>query len=447
MATDLEPRSDVAGAATEDWRVVAAGFLCIVFAFGVPTMVMPVIYSPIIDEFGWSRAQVTFVASLKFGAGAVFGIFFGALADRFSIRKIVVVFSLVSIAAMVGFLWIETLWQFYAAGLVMGAGAIAVMIAVKVLVSQRFLHRQGFAIGAALLGTSVAGSFTPLLATAMIAAYGWRMTVALLSSGIWLVAIPVFLWIVKEPDAADAAATAGAGPRPQPPNNPLAPAEMDFSAVLRSRSFWLVALAVMLIGLADQSMGQHLMLYLERDVGFARSIAATVLSAVFVVSIAGKLGFGWLYDKLSVKGVMWCYGLMAVAIVLAFSVQLLPMLVLFTVARGLAHGGAIVDIPVLSKHCFGPRVLGRTIGVLTACVAVGFAIGPPLVGYMYDTQGSYRNAFLLLIGVSVAAALTLLGVRATYRERVAELGKAGLNEVGGTPAWVGAKPDLSGPSN
>ena len=34
---------------TPNWRVVVASFLCIVFTFGVPTMVMPVIYG---DEVG-----------------------------------------------------------------------------------------------------------------------------------------------------------------------------------------------------------------------------------------------------------------------------------------------------------------------------------------------------------------------------------------------------------
>ncbi len=430
---------------TPNWWVVVASFLCIVFTFGVPTMVMPVIYSPIIDEFGWTRAQVTFVATLKFGAGAVFGIFFGALVDRVSIRKIVVVASFVSIAGMVGFLWVQSLWQFYAAGLVLGMGSIAVMIAIKVLVSQRFMQRQGFAIGAALLGTSVAGSFTPILASELIDIYGWRMTVALLSIGIWLVALPAFLWIVREPTAGVTRAE-GAGPLPQASDPRLVAAEMDFAAVLRSRSLWLIGLAVMLIGLVDQAMGQHLVLYLDKDVGLGRSAAAGVLSAVFVVSIAGKLGFGWLYDKLSVKGVMSCYFLMALAVILAFPVQIMSVLVLFTIVRGLAHGGAIVDIPVLSKHCFGPKVLGKTIGILTACVTVGFAIGPPLVGYMYDTQGSYRNAFLLLVAVSVAAGVSLLGVTATYRERVAAIGQAPPDEAAGPSAWDRvAKPNPAGP--
>ena len=406
---------------TKEWPIIVASFLTIVFTFGIPTMVMPVIYSPIIDEFGWGRAQVTLVATLKFGAGAVFGIFFGVIVDKFSIRKIVAVASCVSIIAMLGFLWVQSLWQFYLVGLVLGMGSISCMIAIKVLVSQRFMHQQGLAIGAALLGTSVAGIFTPPLATWLIGIYGWRMTVALLSIGIWTVALPVFLRIVKESQDAEIADEGLADSSSQTKREESAAAAIDFSDVLRSRSFWMIGLAVSLIGFVDQSMGQHLMLYLIEDVKFSREDAAWVLSAVFGVSIAGKLGFGWLYDKLSVKGVMLCYFLMSVAVLLMFPISILSALVAFIITRGLAHGGSIVDIPVLSKHCFGPKVLGKTIGILTACVTIGFAIGPPLVGYMYDTQGSYRNAFIMLAVASIAAGLSLLGVKTTYRDRIIAL--------------------------
>ena len=242
------------------------------------------------------------------------------------------------------------------------------------------------------------------------------MTVALLSIGIWVIALPAFLWIVKEP-VGDGVRSTDEAERPLSGRaEQLARAEMGFPTAIRSRSFWMIGLAVLLIGFVDQAMGQHLVLYLDRDVGLGPSVAQRAMSAVFFVSIAGKLGFGWFYDKLSVNGVMVCYFLMAVAVILAFPVQMLSILILFTIVRGLAHGGAIVDIPVLSKHCFGPRVLGKTIGILTAFVTVGFALGPPIVGYMHDTQGSYRNAFFLMIGVSIAAGLSLLGVKATYRE-------------------------------
>ncbi|TDI35087.1 MAG: MFS transporter [Acidobacteria bacterium] len=387
---------------SRNWWVVFAAFLCLVFMFGVPTFMMPVLYSPIIDEFGWSRTQVTLIATMKFGAGAVIGLLFGVLLDRMSIRKIVLFSGTLSGLAMIAFLAIHSLTMFYIIGLFLGLGAVGVMISMKVLVSRRFREQQGFAVGAALLGTSVGGTVTPTLARYLIETFGWREAAALMSAGIWLVALPVFLWIVKDEDFEEAEDLSGES--------------RDFSTVLRQRSFWMLAAAVLLIGFVDQAMSQHFVLYLDKDVGLGLAVAAGAASAAALISIFGKVGFGWVYDKLSTKGVMICYVLMALAVLIAIPVQGSFLLGALVLTRGLAHGGAIVDIPVLSKHCFGPNMLGRTIGVLTACVTVGFAAGPPVVGYIYDTQGTYRYAFMLLAVMSLAAGAAVLGARPVYWE-------------------------------
>lgn len=387
---------------SQNWWVVFAAFLCLVFMFGVPTFMMPVLYSPIIDEFGWSRTQVTLIATMKFGAGAVIGLLFGVLLDRMSIRKIVMFAGTLSGLAMIAFLAIHSLTMFYVIGLFLGLGAVGVMISMKVLVSRRFREQQGFAVGAALLGASVGGTLTPTLTRYLAETFGWREAAALMSAGIWLIALPAFLWIVKDEDFEEAEARRGDS--------------SGFSTVWKQRSFWMLAAAVVLIGFVDQAMSQHFVLYLNKDVGLGLAVAAGAASVAALISIFGKVGFGWVYDKLSTKGVMICYVLMALAVLIAIPVQGSFLLGALVLTRGLAHGGAIVDIPVLSKHCFGPKMLGRTIGVLTACVTVGFATGPPVVGYIYDTHGTYRYAFMLLAVMSLAAGAAVLGARPVYWE-------------------------------
>ena len=304
--------------------------------------------------------------------------------------------------AMIAFLAIHSLTMFYVIGLFLGLGAVGVMISMKVLVSRRFREQQGFAVGAALLGASVGGTLTPTLTRYLAETFGWREAAALMSAGIWLIALPAFLWIVKDEDFEEAEARRGDS--------------SGFSTVWKQRSFWMLAAAVVLIGFVDQAMSQHFVLYLNKDVGLGLAVAAGAASVAALISIFGKVGFGWVYDKLSTKGVMICYVLMALAVLIAIPVQGSFLLGALVLTRGLAHGGAIVDIPVLSKHYFGPKMLGRTIGVLTACVTVGFATGPPVVGYIYDTHGTYRYAFMLLAVMSLAAGAAVLGARPVYWE-------------------------------
>ena len=172
----------------------------------------------------------------------------------------------------------------------------------------------------------------------------------------------------------------------------------------------------MLIGFVDQAMAQHFVLFLDKDVELGLAAAAGAASIASLISCGGKVGFGWVYDKLSVRGVMICYMLMAIAALIAIPVEGTILLGALLLTRGLAHGGAIVDIPVMSKHCFGPKLLGRTIGLLTACVTLGFAAGPPVVGYLYNTQGTYRYAFMMLAAMAIAAGLIILGAKPIYWE-------------------------------
>lgn len=384
------------------WWVVFAAFLCLVFMFAVPTFMIPVLYSPIIDELGWSRTQVSLFATVKFTAGAIIGVIFGFVLDRASIRRTVIASGALTGVAMMGFLAIDSLAAFYAAGLALGFGAVGIMISMKVLVSRAFRERQGLAMGVALLGTSVGGAFIRAITPALADSFGWRGAVAVMSGGIWLVALPFFLWLVKEDE--------------RPEISLHTPAEGEFAAVLRNRTFWMLGCAVVLIGFVDQAMAQHFVLYLDRDVGLGLALAAGAASIASLISVAGKVGFGWVYDKLSVRGVMLCYVLMGISVLIAIPVEGTFLLGALVLTRGLAHGGAIVDIPVMSKHCFGPRLLGRTIGLLTAFVTLGFAAGPPIVGYLFDTQGTYRYAFMLLAAMSVAAGLFVLGAKPVYWE-------------------------------
>jgi ribonuclease HII len=63
-------------------------------------------------------------------------------------------------------------------------------------------------------------------------------------------------------------------------------------------------------------------------------------------------------------------------------------LTLFIVTRGMAHGGMIVDVPILTRHYFGPERLGLTIGIMSVAVNLGFASGPPLLGWLADVNDS-----------------------------------------------------------
>jgi MFS family permease len=66
---------------------------------------------------------------------------------------------------------------------------------------------------------------------------------------------------------------------------------------------------------------------------------------------------------------------------------------------------------VLASALFGLVALGAIIGFLDFMLELGGATGPVISGYMFDSTGSYRPAFLLCTIVSAVALGTLVLLR------------------------------------
>jgi OFA family oxalate/formate antiporter-like MFS transporter len=170
----------------------------------------------------------------------------------------------------------------------------------------------------------------------------------------------------------------------------------------------------MIVAMVDQGITQHTVLYLDLDVGLRPALVVTAMSLSSVFGILGKVTFGWVYDRISVTGIALVYFLLALSAVLALPVAGLVSMLAFVFVRGIAHGGLVIDVPIISKHCYGPQNLGRTIGIFTAILQLGFALGPWLMGWMHDNSGSYTQAFILFAVLSVVAGLCLLRVTPDY---------------------------------
>lgn len=421
-------KSALAGAAPRvetypGWWIVGVAFTSLLFTFGAPTLLLPMIFGPVIDEFGWSRVDATMIATYKFSAAAVAAMLVGPVIDRVGLRAVMVVASVITGIAMIAFLWVETLWQYYGLGAVLGVTAITVMVAVKVLVSRWFSRQLGLAVGIALTGSSFAGAIIPILADSIIRNYDWHVAFAVVSLGIWFVALPFYLWKADEHPSEEVTDAEAFSSEEESARQILQKAELglEIGDILRSPMFWMIAMGLFLIGGVDQGVTQNTVLYLDRDLGMGSRVAAFGLAGTFALGIFAKIGSGWVYDKLSIRGIMLCYWLLAIAISLALPIVGIATLVLFTVARGLAHGGLIADTAIFAKHCYGQRNLNKMIGILIGFTTAGYAVGPVLLASIHDHYGSYRYGFMLYAALAVVAALLLLGVRPLFRDRVQKL--------------------------
>jgi MFS family permease len=292
---------------------------------------------------------------------------------------------------------------------------------VKVLVSRTFHSSQGTAMGFALLGTSVGSVVVPLIISSLIAGFGWRIGMAAMSFGIWLIAIPMlFLGFFNRSMASPDAFARGVKATPEQ----ISQRKLDrqgartaSSAALRlmmkNRSFWLIGGAVFSVAIVDQAFIQHQVLIFD-DLRVPRDVAALAISAIGLVGIGFRVIVGNILDGTSHKGAAALYMFLTLSSLLAFLLGNPIVLMAYVVMRAAGHAAVLLDTTVLTKHAFGLKNYGTLIGLYTAVVSLGYAMGPWLMGRLYDTEGSYRIAFIVFAAIPVLAAVLIWFMKPDY---------------------------------
>jgi MFS family permease len=162
----------------QNWLVVFTAFICILFAFSGPAFSLPFIFRSVIEEFGWTREQVTLLASVKYATGAIVAITVGTIIDFTGVKRTLITVSICGGLALVSFLWTSNLFAYYAAGFFLGVAATGTIVAMKLLVSRTFHAAQGTAMGIALVGASAGAIIVPLIISGLIESFGWRIAIA-----------------------------------------------------------------------------------------------------------------------------------------------------------------------------------------------------------------------------------------------------------------------------
>ncbi|HET8925292.1 MAG TPA: MFS transporter [Candidatus Acidoferrum sp.] len=382
----------------ESLQIVGASFIVLFCIVGMALWGLPFYYDFMVEQFGWTRAQVTSGNALsKLAVGPVFGFIAGWMVDRFGPRRLMMAGILMAGVALIGLGSISTLGMFYffylfnALGYVCGGP-----LPNQVLLSRRFEKSRGKAMGLAYLGIGLGGAAVPWISHVLVHHFGWQAALRTLGLLIILIAFP--------------AAFLGKDPPQREEKHPMAGAR-KLPGEFRAFSFYLLTLGSMLSIGAVSGTQQNLKLFLSLDLHFTQSEAARVLSLVLTFSIAGRLLMGWLADRFVKKYVMLLiYLLVAGAIPLLFVGRSRAAVYVFALVFGIGLGGDYMIVPLVTADIFGVQRLGLLLGAIVTVSGVAEAVSPFLVSYLRDMTGSYTAGLLALIGMGllgVAAAAAL----------------------------------------
>jgi MFS family permease len=351
--------------------IVAACGLMIAISYGLMYS-YGVFFKPLAEYFGWDRETVSLIYSASLIIRGAFSIGVGWLADRYGAAKLMIICGFMIGLGLVLSSQVQTLWQFFVTYALIEAfglsGAFGIGTAV---VSRWFTQKRGLAMG-------------------------------IVSSGSGLGTLTSSQVISK------AESTMNASDRVRP-----GPADLNLGRAIRDVRMLFLAVATLTFFFGIQMVAAHLVNYAV-DTGISPLVAATLMSVIGAVSIAGRLSSGAAADKVGIVNTLVLTRLfLALALVALIFTRSLWSFYLFAVVFGLPYGAEIPQIPLFVGKYFGTKAMATLGGLTMFVTSIGGALGPWAAGRIFDASHSYQGAF---IAGAAAAVISLVLVLVMKRQ-------------------------------
>ena len=396
------------------WWLLASSVVAMALGSGVSFWSFGLYISPLEEEFGWSRAEVSLGFSVSLLIGSLAGPLIGRWIDARGPRLAIVVGATLTAATYILLATTTELWQWYAYhSLNAVSRQMMFFIPFQALISRWFDRRRGTALGILGTGFSLGGFVIVPLMRLVIDQVGWDGAFIFSGIAIVVVFVPIGLLLVRNSPADVGAVPDGELPTKGEPYEARALTGLTLGRTLSTPLFWVLALAMMLFFYGLFGWLVHMVPFYE-SVGVSRGVAAALVSVAAGFGILTRLAFGLLADRIRRVET-------AAMGMLAFLMAGMTTLVLDSGAAGIAaylvfwvvgSGGGPLLEPLLLGRAFGLAHFGVILGAFIVVETIGSIISPAVAGAMFDSTGSYDWVLVMFLGAFAASfALFYLAAR------------------------------------
>ncbi|MEO6092660.1 MAG: MFS transporter [Novosphingobium sp.] len=409
----------------EHWQVLppslAGVMLCAVHGYSLGVMV-----APLEREFGWSRAAITggpFIIAL---IGLWAAPLTGYAIDRFGPRRI----GLAGVALFCGALALLSTatanviswWLLWA---LLGFASMFILPTVwTAAINSRFARHRGMALAAALCGTGITAAVIPMLTDWLVTRQGWRGAYLSLGGICFVVVFPLVLLLFRGKRELRGAA----------PTAAHRPSRAELRAALAEPRFVRLGAAVTVFSLALCAVTTNAVPVLTGR-GFGHAEAAQIAGLIGIGSICGRLGGGYLLDRMDARKV--AAGSVVAPIIAALLLLAVPHSAgaarVGCLLIGLSAGAEYDATAYLAARHFGMRNFGTLFGAISGLVLFTNGVAPLVANAIYDVTHSYDIVLWAQLPLGILSAVLFLAL-GPYPQFSEEAHRVALAEAPTTPA-------------
>ncbi|MBW1709042.1 MAG: MFS transporter [Deltaproteobacteria bacterium] len=371
------------------WIVLASSVICML-GYGMGIYSFGIFFKPMMNEFGWSRAMTAGAFSMRNIEGGITSPLVGWAVDKYGPRPVIFIGAIILGAGFMLMFFVNSLLNLYLIyGIMISIGmSTTLYLPNMTALSHWFVRKISRALALLSVGAGVGGFICAPLAAMLIIHIGWRYSFVLIGLTIWVVGIPLSLLIRRRPE------DMGLLPDGDPPiglsnmeavsiSKEEAPADESggdwtLKMALTSKVYWLLVSSFFLSGMAHSVVTVHAVPALT-DFGISAESAAFALGFMVLISIVGRLSFGWLGDYIQKRYLfVGVYLFQAAGIFVLMNVGSMASVYLFTVLFGIGFGGGVPLRPALRAEYFGRSSFAKIGGFMSPITVIGsaFLTGP-----------------------------------------------------------------------
>lgn len=343
---------------------------------------------PVTNHYGFTRAEFSIIFSIVSILMIFANLSFVKLYRRLGIKYLVVLGAFLCAIAFFIYYKSTNLIQFYIGAFLFGIGiSYTNMLTFSLLINSWFTENRGTILGLISAGSGFGGSVMSPLVGYIISVYGFKQSYLLTSIALFILIIPIALLIKENPIEYET-------------NNEK---NIDFKRkttgqLLKEQSVIMGLTVIFLMGLLMvpwlNVLPAHLM-----DRGFDEMFASKILGGVLFIMALSKILVGVIYDRIGIKiAIGICLTSFVISSVLLLIVDSKFTAWLFAALFGTSLSALTVLLPLFTSAIAGDEYLSNIIGIASALIGAGIAIGTPIINFTYDLTGS-NNTILIIFTV------------------------------------------------